>query len=124
LITKAGVPTYKILGGSALYGRSFQMSTPGCYGPNCTFTGPNSGAIPGKCTQAVGTLSLSEIYTIWGNASANPQHYDDGQYGDILVYNNNQWVSFITPSNYEARRGAYQWANFGGLADWVSAWVF
>jgi len=42
MITKAGVPSYKVIPGLANYGRSFQMTDPNCNGPMCTFTGPLS----------------------------------------------------------------------------------
>jgi chitinase len=35
MITKAGVPSNKIMVGLALYGRSFQMSEAGCYTEMC-----------------------------------------------------------------------------------------
>ncbi len=50
MITKAGVSTDKIFVGMAKYGRSFQMTDPSCHGVQCTFTGPDSGAEPGLCT--------------------------------------------------------------------------
>jgi chitinase len=119
MITKAGVPAYMVIGSQALFGRSFQMTSTSCYGPLCTYTGPNSGAEVGTCTQNAGFLSNTEIYTIIGTPSRNPQLYSDNVYGDILVYDSNQWVSFLSPSSYEARKGAYEYGNFGGVADWV-----
>jgi GH18 family chitinase len=50
MITKAGIPSVKIVPGLALYGRSFEMTDPSCKGPECTFTGKESGATKGVCT--------------------------------------------------------------------------
>ncbi len=50
MITKAGVSTDKIMVGMAKYGRSFKMEDPSCRGVACKFVGPESGALPGQCT--------------------------------------------------------------------------
>jgi chitinase len=118
MFTKAGFPSNQIVAGMPMYGRSFQMTTPGCYGPTCTFTGPNSGATPGKCTGTQGYVSNTEIYnTQW---LQNGQFYDDGQFGDILVVNGTQFVSFLGFQNYEIRKTGYKNGGFLGIVDWVS----
>jgi chitinase len=52
MLTKAGVKSTQIVPGLALYGRAFQMTDAACMKPECTFTGPQSGAAPGQCTKA------------------------------------------------------------------------
>ncbi len=61
MITKAGVPAYKIYVGVTSYGRSFRMSDPACTGPQCTFTGTRSvsDAEPGDCTGTGGYSKYS-----------------------------------------------------------------
>lgn len=54
MITKAGVSSDKVVMGLANYAVSFQMTEASCYTSDCTFTGPDSGAVPGECTQTVG----------------------------------------------------------------------
>lgn len=52
MITKAGMPSNKVIVGVTSYGRSFGMAQAGCTGPMCTFLGTNriSYATPGRCT--------------------------------------------------------------------------
>lgn len=58
MVTKAGVPSNKIVVGVtswSIHARS------GLQGPNCGFTGPDSGATKGRCTDEPGYVSNAEI---------------------------------------------------------------
>lgn len=61
MITKAGVPGKKVVVGVTSYGRSFEMVQPGCWGPNCLFTGDrlNSNAKKGVVRQSCIFFPLS-----------------------------------------------------------------
>ena len=61
MVTKAGIPSTKVVPGLALYGRSFQMTDKDCKDPECTFTGEESGATKGVCTDTYVFLCLLEI---------------------------------------------------------------
>jgi GH18 family chitinase len=61
MITKAGVPSNKVVVGLSSYGRSFSMSDPNCAGPDCTFEGPDSTAIAGECTGTPGYMGNGEL---------------------------------------------------------------
>ncbi|KAG8623138.1 hypothetical protein KVT40_008114 [Elsinoe batatas] len=115
MITKAGIPSNKIMVGQALYGRSFGMDDPNCSGPGCTFGGRESTATPGRCTKTAGYISNYEIRELI--AKGGVRQYEEG--GDVLIYNGNQWVSWLTPRSYDGRRGYYDALSFGGTADWA-----
>jgi GH18 family chitinase len=62
MITKAGIPSIKVVPGLALYGRSFEMTDPSCQGPECTFTGKESGATKGACTDTYVFIIVSSYF--------------------------------------------------------------
>ncbi|EDN99276.1 hypothetical protein SS1G_02128 [Sclerotinia sclerotiorum 1980 UF-70] len=129
MITKAGVASNKVIVGVTSYGRSFQMATPGCYLDSCTYTGPTSGAYAGACTQTPANAEIDSI--ISGNATVlgtdgssvrvtgTPFVYLDDSYSNIVVYNDDQWISYMNDANKIVRTALYKHYNFGGTADWA-----
>jgi hypothetical protein len=121
MITKAGVPSNKVIAGVTSYGRSFQMTTPGCYGPMCTFTGPSSGAEPGPCTGTPSYIADAEIKQIAADAGrVNYVGFDAASQTDILVYDGDQWVGWMSPSTKATRTAIYQSLDLGGVSDWAT----
>ena len=100
----------------ALYGRSFQMTTAGYYGPGCTYTRPLSGA-PGKCMGTAGYISNYEIRELITTDNSLHQYTSDE--GDMLVYGGNQWISWMTTDTYNSRVAWVKGLNFGGTSDWA-----
>lgn len=118
LITKAGVPSNKVVVGVTSYGRSFQMTTPGCSGEMCNYVGPESPAAKGMCTNTSGYISNAEIDYAAAN-DPNAQHTTDNSYSDILVFGGNQWVSYMSDQNKDVRTLLYKNLHFGGTTDWA-----
>ncbi|KFY89077.1 hypothetical protein V500_05953 [Pseudogymnoascus sp. VKM F-4518 (FW-2643)] len=120
MITKAGVPASKVVAGITSYGRSFQMTTAGCTGPLCTFTGPESGASPGPCTNTAGYISMAEIKDILVRGDGGAKTWvDPVSQSNIMVYNDLQWVSFMDDENKASRIAFYKYINLGGTTDWA-----
>lgn len=96
MITKAGVPNSKIIAGLASYGRSFGMKDPDCHGPECKFTGPESGAIAGRCTKTPGYIANAEIQE-WLDENDNVTTYFDKPSRSTISYSaNGTWVAYNT----------------------------
>jgi len=114
MVTKAGVPSGKLAVGVTSYGRSFQMTTAGCYTEQCTYTGPASGAFAGPCTGTPGYIANAEIDSILnGNGTLltvdgdsfqvteAPFSYLDDSFSNIVVYGPGatQWVGYMDDDN-------------------------
>ncbi|KAK3940475.1 killer toxin alpha/beta [Diplogelasinospora grovesii] len=119
MITKAGVPSNKIAVGVSSYGRSFGMTQPGCIGPTCPFSGPDSTAEPGQCTVTAGYISNAEIDDLINLDDATTiSAYDAASDSNILVYGST-WVAYMDDTTKASRVSAYQALNFAGTVDWA-----
>lgn len=118
MITKAGVPSNKIVVGVSSYGRSFRMLEAGCTGPMCRFTGPTSGATRGRCTNEAGYVSNAEIDEIL-KKNPSAKKFSDDSGSNILVYDNLQWVAYMDDKNKDSRMQRWKGLNFAGITDWA-----
>ncbi|CAG8418245.1 unnamed protein product [Penicillium salamii] len=96
MITKAGVPNSKIVAGLASYGRSFGMDDPKCHGPECKFTGPESGAMAGRCTKTPGYIANAEINEWLDENDDITTYYDKPSRSTISYSSNGTWVAYNT----------------------------
>ncbi|KAK0726585.1 hypothetical protein B0T21DRAFT_422331 [Apiosordaria backusii] len=119
MITKAGMPSNKVVVGVTSYGRSFKMAQKDCVGPMCTFTGTRneSHAAPGVCTGTKGYISNAEIAEIIStNPTARTWQQD---MTDYLVYNDYDWVAYMSDENKALREILYELLHMRGSTDWA-----
>ena len=130
MITKAGVPGKKVIVGVTSYGRSYSMAETGCWGPDCLYTGDrlNSDAPPGRCTGTAGYIADAEIAEIMGTSDGSKRaasrvvksFVDSSSNSDILVYDDLQWVSYMSGATKKTRTALYKSWGMGGTSDWAS----
>ncbi|CBF79744.1 hypothetical protein AN7613.2 [Aspergillus nidulans FGSC A4] len=118
-VTKAGVPRSAITIGVASYGRAFGMAEADCIRPECKFTGPRTAAIPGMCTRTPGIIAIAEIEALMIEGDINESFYDPASDSNILVYNDTQWVGFMSKSTMRRRVERYKEMKFAGFANWA-----
>ncbi|KAH7014604.1 chitinase [Microdochium trichocladiopsis] len=124
LITKAGVPSSKVIVGVTSYGRSFRMADPSCRGPQCLFVGhageDGSQATPGRCTATKGYISNAEIgeYAS-GRKRGADMWYDEESDSNMMVYDNNNWVAYMNEAVRTKRTNQYKGFNLGGTTNWA-----
>lgn len=116
MITKAGVATDSLMVGVASYGRSFQMTTAGCTDSSCTW---DAAGAAGPCTDTAGYIANAEINEILASNPSATYSYDTESQTDILVYNETQWVGYMSNSTMSKRHAYYQAYNFAGTTEWA-----
>ncbi|EPS45982.1 hypothetical protein H072_63 [Dactylellina haptotyla CBS 200.50] len=119
MITKAGIPSNKVIVGVSSYGRSFKMATTGCTTPMCRYLGPQSRAMPGRCTGTAGYISNAEIDEIARTNPSARKIYDTESTSNILVWNNTEWVAYMDNTNKGGRVGWFKGLRMGGISDWA-----
>lgn len=121
MITKAGVPNNKIFAGVASYGRSFKMEDPSCHGPECKFTGPESGARPGECTQTAGYIAEAEIKN-WLESSGDniTTYWDKDSRSYISFSQDGDWVAYLDQEERNERLWSWWFdGHFAGTVLWA-----
>lgn len=119
MVTKAGVPSHKVVVGVSSYGRSFQMAKAGCTGSDCAFTGPESGAKKGRCTDTAGYISNAEINEILKSDKTAKKTYDQGSDSNIVVFDTDQWIAYMDDDTKSSRTNYYKNLKMGGTSDWA-----
>jgi hypothetical protein len=113
------MPAEKIFIGIASYGRSFKTTKEGCSGPMCTFTGPESGARKGRCTDTAGYIGTAEINEIIDTNPDAEHTFDEDSYSDIIVYNKTEYVAYMSRDRKAEWEGMIIGFGWGGVSDWA-----
>ncbi|KAL5041794.1 hypothetical protein BDW71DRAFT_211825 [Aspergillus fruticulosus] len=97
------------------------MAEKGCTGPNCGFTGDryNSEAQKGLCTDTAGYISNAEINQILTLESNVKSWHDGASNSDIIVWDDLEWVAYMSETTKSTRREHWKGLNFAGTIDWA-----
>ncbi|KAJ2342700.1 hypothetical protein GGH92_005258, partial [Coemansia sp. RSA 2673] len=117
MITKAGVPSNKVVVGVASYGRSFKQIDPSCSTPGCQFS--SATADPGRCTGTGGYIATAEIDEILTSGAYRSHTYDVASDSDILTYGTDQWVAWTSLASTSDRTNLYRNLAMGGTVEWA-----
>lgn len=98
------------------------MADGNCHTPNCFFTGTrfDSTAKKGVCTDTAGYISNAEIKDILRDSGRIKQNYiDEVSNSNILVYDDNQWIGWMSPDIRNHRAEIYANEEMGGTTNWA-----
>jgi chitinase len=102
--------------GLGFYGRSFTLTDPSCTAAGCGFS---AGGDPGECTASAGTLSFAEIQRIVADDATVTLDKDAGV--QIVVFDNDQWVSYDDSETFKIKLDYANGLCLGGTMVWVSS---
>jgi chitinase len=97
----AGVKSEKLVLGLAYYGRSFTLESASCKEIGCKFSGPGKA---GSCTNSPGILGWFEIAKIIAENPENKPAFDSSSMTKILVWDDDQWISYDDEETLSMRR--------------------
>lgn len=98
------------------------MADANCHGPDCFYTGgpADSHAKKGVCTGAAGYISDAEIKAIIKDPSRVNRNYIEGpSNSNILVYDETEWVAWMSSDVLAYRTAVYRNLNMGGTTNWA-----
>lgn len=105
-ITKAGVPSNKVVAGISSYGGSFNMAEACCYGPDPLH---RHRGLHLRC------ISNAELREIVSDGNRLTKHFVDAKSNtDILTYDDTQWVAYMDD---DVRPNRHQW-KIVAVIDW------
>lgn len=119
MITKAGVPASKVAVGIASYARSFGMVDDSCTGPDCFFTGPDSTAEAGPCTDTAGIVAEAELQLLLDTAAAGTTSWYDAASDSDMVTFDGTWAAYMSEDVKASRAELYEGYNLAGTVNWA-----
>lgn len=119
MITKAGVPANKVAVGIASYARSFGMVDDSCTGPDCFFTGPDSTAEAGPCTDTAGIVAQAELQLVLDTAAEGTTSWYDADSDSDMVVFDGTWAAYMSEEVKASRTELYKDYNLAGTVNWA-----